>query len=120
MNALFQLQTEIDLQNTKFPTKQWFVWSLNTQLLFLRQRVDLCKFGSNISRVINMTAIEKKNIVQKCPLLSHQWRGPWIIYHVFLSLRRKCHMQVKYKYISSGQPAYNVFGFHREGNGATC
>lgn len=27
MNALFQLHTEIDLQNIKFPIKQRFVWS---------------------------------------------------------------------------------------------
>lgn len=70
--------------------------------------------------LINMTSKEKKMIAQKCPLLLHVWSGPWIIHHGFLSLRSKCHMQVKYKYISLEQSAYNVVGFCREENGAAC
>jgi len=97
MNALFQLQMEMDSPNMKFPIKRRFVRSLDSItidwsfLCFIRWnyaasvlRVSLIAVHSQVCwcvclAVINTTAIEGITF-QKCLLLSHQMRRPCMLY----------------------------------------
>lgn len=76
-------------------------------------RSDVCL------EVINLTAVEKKKLHFRNISYYHiRGAGPlYYIYQGFLSQRFKCHMQVKYKYISasSEQPSSNLFGFIERG-----
>lgn len=77
MNALFQLQEEIDLQNMKFPIKWWFVWSphglIFDQNFSLPQCLDEYKFSINCFSV--KTTFNKISGFFFFLSFLHRWHG---------------------------------------------